>query len=78
MTANAIKAMTKVMSPKKLLKDIKGGFDTWGISLRSIKVDKPKEPEETKGPKKTKIGIDVGLKIKSYFRSTRMYSWMSY
>lgn len=54
-----MKAMAKVVTPKKSMKDIKGGFDTWVISLRSIKVNKPKEPEEakeTKGPKRQRLG----------------------
>lgn len=46
------------------MKDIKGGFDTWLISLKSIKVDKPKNPKETKVPKETRFGVGVGHQIR--------------
>lgn len=39
MIVNTMKSMAKLVIPKQLIKDIKGGFDTWMISLKSIKVD---------------------------------------
>lgn len=63
MTVNIVKAMAKLLTPKKI-KNLKEGFQTWMIALKSIKMDKPKKEAKTKkAPKEAKIGVGLESKL---------------
>ncbi|CAM6122799.1 unnamed protein product [Calypogeia fissa] len=62
-TLTTIELETKLITPKQLLKDMQGGFETWQICYKSVKVDPSKEELEAKmakaKPKKeAKVGVD--------------------
>ena len=64
METHTIKAMVKIITPKQMAKDIKGGFDAWMISLKSIDLEElRKDPNASTAINKSKIGEGARTKV---------------
>ena len=64
MEMHIVKAMVKIVTPKQMAKDIKGGFDAWMISLKSIDLEElRKDSNASTAIKKSKIGEGAGTKV---------------